>query len=790
VRSRVLRYTTGGVLLALVAACATGRAVRSGQSAANRGDWDSAVAFYRQALGTDPTRVDVKIALQRAMTAASAEHIKRARDLEAQDQLAGAIAEYRLASEMDPTNTLAVAKANELERRQRDRTEAARPPSQLDQLRAQARQSSTIPTIDPRIKISELRFNNASVRDVLSNIAAFSNPPINITYATGTEALTGRPYSIDVRDLSLEEALNQVLSNNQLAFKVVNPRTILVFSDTAPEHAKYDDLYSQVFYLSNVEPTDAMTIINQMTTGPGTNRPVCAPSKSTSAITCRATGPVMGVIEKIIHANDKPKAEVLIDIEILEVDRTRVKQLGLDLTQYAFGLTFSPEVAPPNTSGTIPGANPPPFNLNTISGGVSANDVYVTVPTAMVRLLESDNRTRTLAKPSVRGAEGAPITMNLGDQIPVLNSTIPSVTTGLGTTAPVVNYTYKPVGVNLTVTPRVTFDDEIILDLIVDNSGVGATINVGGTNVQSFTGRTVHTVLRLRDGESNLLAGLLREQSATLNTGLAGLARIPILRNIFGNVNQTVESSDVVIIVTPHIVRSHELTTDDLKPMFIGTLQNLGTGTPSLISPETPIPSGVTPPGGAASATPPGAGAPGVAGPAGAPPAAAGAPPRVPGVVPIEPVGGAQPPAVPPQPPALIALFSPGTEFQSGVSTPYTVPITVSNLPEVQTISLRVSYNATSLRAQAAVQGVFMSQGNLATTFVPRIDANAGTVDLVFSRPNTTSTTAWNGSGLLGSIQFLAMSPGSAQINLSGSATGRDGQPVTVQFGSVTVVVK
>ena len=295
-RSRLLQYTAAGLLLVLAAGCAMGRAVRSGENAAKRGDWDSAVAFYRQALGTDPTRIDVKIALQRAMGAASAEHIKRARDLEAQDQLAGAIAEYRLASEMDPTNTLSVAKANELERRQRERAEASRPPSQLEQLRAQVRQSSTIPTIDPRIKVPELKFANAAVRDVLSNIAAFSNPPINITYASGTEQAIGRAYSIDVRDLSLEEALNQVLSNNLLAFKVINPRTILVFQDTPTEHVKYDDLYSQVFYLSNVEPADAITIINQMTQGGPANRPVCAPSKSTSAITCRATGPVMGVI--------------------------------------------------------------------------------------------------------------------------------------------------------------------------------------------------------------------------------------------------------------------------------------------------------------------------------------------------------------------------------------------------------------------------------------------------------------------------------------------------------------
>ena len=190
--------------------------------------------------------MEVRIALQRAMANAAAEHIKRARDLETQDQLAGAIAEYRLAAELDPTNTLAAAKANELERRQRERTEATRPPSQLDQLRQQARQSSGIPTLDPRVKVTGLRFANASVRDILNAIAQFSNPPLNLTFSSTANPFLNNPYSFEAQDLSLEEALSQVVSNNTLAFKVVNPRTVQVFADQPAEHAKYDDLYADV----------------------------------------------------------------------------------------------------------------------------------------------------------------------------------------------------------------------------------------------------------------------------------------------------------------------------------------------------------------------------------------------------------------------------------------------------------------------------------------------------------------------------------------------------------------
>ena len=117
--------------------------------------------------------------------------------------------------------------------------------------------------------------------------------------------------------------------------------------------------------------------------------------------------------------NDKPRAEVVVDVQILEVNRKRTKELGLNLSNYALGLTFSPEVAPPNTSADRRRPrNPPPFNLNTISQGISTADFYLSVPTAIVKFLESDSQTKLIAKPQLRGAEGTKLTLNLGDQIP------------------------------------------------------------------------------------------------------------------------------------------------------------------------------------------------------------------------------------------------------------------------------------------------------------------------------------------------------------------------------------
>jgi general secretion pathway protein D len=346
----------------------------------------------------------------------------------------------------------------------------------------------------------------------------------------------------------------------------------------------------------------------------------------------------------------------------------------------------------------------------------------------------------------------------------------------VGTTAPVTSFTYKPIGVNLNITPRVTFDDEIILTLTVENSGVGATVLVGGTAVQSFNDRIVTTQLRLRDGESNLLAGLLREQNQTKNTGIAGLARIPVIRNIFGNVDQQIDQTDIVIVVTPHIVRSHELTASDLKPMYIGTGQNFGqTTTPPLIGSEVPIPSGVSPPGGQVGAA--------------APAPANTTPPRAVPVVPANPPAEAPPPpAPPPAGPTQISITA-APQFQAGATMPNTVPISISNASDIGTITLRVTYNGQVLRAQAVNQGTFLSQGGVSTTFVPKIDVNAGAVDIAISRPGAAGG-ASGASGLLASVQFLAMSPGSSQITVSGVAVTPSGTPIPIQFNSTTVVVK
>lgn len=782
------RALAAGVAVVLLAGCATGRAYRSGQQAAKKGDWDAAVAYYRSALARDGSRVDIKIALQRATLAASAEHMARAKDLEAQEQWAAAAAEYRLAADLDPANVFAAAKAVSIERKLRADIDAMRPPSRMDTLREQARQVPSMPTlIDPTVPIN-LRITNTSVREILTTIGTMAG--INVTFVEQPSITTqlGRSYSVDLQGESLETALGQVLNANQLTFKVINPRGILVYGSDQNGRAAHDDVFVQVFYLSHVEAAEINQLLTSLTQQlQGGARPQIQANKNTNALTVRGTLPVLKVVEQVIRANDKPKAEVMIDVEILEVNQQRIKEIGLNLSQYALGFAMSPETRPSSTTG-----DSAPFNLNTISQGVSTADFYATVPSALIKLLESDENTRILARPQLRGQERAPLSLNLGEDIPVPQTTFAAQAAGGLASVPTTSFTYRTVGIVLTITPQVSFDGEIILEVVVESSSQSANINVNGQSLPSFGTRKAQTKLRMRDGESNLLAGLIKEEDRRTDQGFPGVNRIPFLRSILGGSKTTVGSSDIVMIITPRILRSQELTPADLAPMYVGTGTNFGaTSTPPLITTQ-PVSGGTTPPPAPTPATVPGqpSAPPAAVNPAGGVTMTPTTPPTGGGrAVGIVPVTSADAPAA--APPAMgvmrVTVTPPSATLQLG-GQPYNVPLSVVNASGLSSLTLSVTYNPAVLRATVVNEGSMMRSDGTGTSFVPKIDANTGRIDLVITRPG--DKTGASGNGTLASVVFEAIGAGQSQIALSGLAMNVAGETVLVQFVPAAITVR
>ena len=768
------------VVLAIVAAgCAARSAYSKGDTAARAGDWDAAVEQYRKALQEDPQNVQYRISYERANLSAAGIHIDAARLAEARGQLDQALMEFRRASEYDPANRAIAGKVLDLERKLRDQIEQSRPRPSAQQLRQAARAGQAPPLFNFNSVVQPIRFQQASLRDIFNFVGEATG--VNVTYDSTYQ---DRVYTVNLVDVTLEQALQQIVAANALFYKVMNPKTIMIIPDNAQKRAQYEEQVIVSFPLSYVDSQELAQTINQVIRPVGQAlAPAVTSNKSTNTVTIRATTAMMAIIERMIETLDKPRAEIVVDVQILEVSRNRAQQYGLDLGTYAINAVFSPEVDPRIAGGggtTENGTtlNPRPFNLNTVSRGISTSDFYLAVPSAVVRFLETDSETKVIAKPQLRGAEGSDLKLNLGEDIPVPSTTFTPLAQGGANFNPLTSFTYRPVGVTVQMTPRVSIEGDIQIKLMIESSNLGAGITIAGQELPSFGSRRVETDLRLREGESTLLAGLLQEQQRRQLSGLPWVMHLPVIKQLFSANDNSIQQSDVVMLLTPRIVRSREFTASDLGPIYIGTQSNLGlSGPPPLI--------GATPePGQAGAAAPAPAGQP-LAQPQAPAPAAVPAPaPQQPAPPVPNPLGAAVP-----GPTSVAAgqvvVSVPGPEFRVG-GGPYLVPISITNASQLSGVTLTVTYNPAVIRLVNVQEGSFMRAGGVNASFTQQPDPVAGRVDIAVVRRGDITGVA--GTGLLAGLLFEPVAPGAANLNVTGSASGPNGSPVSLQFSAVPAV--
>jgi general secretion pathway protein D len=795
----VLTRLIAVALIAILTAGCAASAYKKGYRASENGNWDEAVDEYRRAVQEHPNRAEYKIALERAMLTASQQHTDAARIAEARGQLEEALREYRRASEFDPPNRQLAAKVTEIERQIRDSAEAAaRGRSTVEQMREAARRAGPPPLFNLNTVLPAIRLSDTSLRTILNGIAQAGG--INIQYDT---SFNDRPFSVNLENATLQDALNQVLLANGLFFKVLNPRTIIVAQDTLQNRTKYEDQVIRTFFINHADAVELSQLLNQIARLGGQQvQPQIAATKSSNTITVRGTTTMVDIVERMIEANDNPRAEVVVDVQILEVNRRRAKQFGLDLGNYGISAAFSPEVDPrggttttpttpgtPATPSTGGGLTSPPFNANTISRGISTADFYLAVPQAVVRFLATDSETKLIAKPQLRGAEGTKLSLALGEEIPIPSTTFTPIAQGGANFNPLTSFQYRTIGVNVDITPRVTLDGDIIMDLYVENSARGGDVSVAGTTIPGFVTRKVTTRLRLRDGESNLLAGLLSESERKSMRGFPGLLHLPIISTLFAANEREIDQTDIVMLLTPRIVRTQELTQQDLNPIFIGTANypSLGGAPPLIAQPD------------AADAAAPVAAAPGIGGPAaisgGGPAAAAGAVAAPPSAAPPgqNPAGAAAPAVGTPTPQPLAAgagqviMSAPGNDFRAGAG-PYTVPISITGASRISTVSLTVTFNPAVVRVRTVQEGGFMRSGGANATFTQQADPSGGRIDIAILR--TGDTTGVAGTGVLAALIFDAIAPGPANLSVTGTATAPGGAQLPLTFAappSVTV---
>jgi len=402
-----------------------------------------------------------------------------------------------------------------------------------------------------------------SLRSALTFISESSGIGVNFE-STFADSKTNSV--IDLQDVTFEEALATVLPTNGLYYKVLGAAAVMVIPDTPQNRQKYEDTLIRTFPLSGADATELAALLTGILAAPspGQTRPQIQANKGANTVTIRGGASTVALAERIVAANDKPRMEIRVDLEFLEVDRSHAKSYGLNLSTFVVGVQYAPGTS--RSAATSAGTQ---IDVPTLLSGLSPTDFQVTVPSVVIKFLETDSRTRILAKPSLRGAEGSLLSISLGEEVPVPTTTFQAVGTAAVGAGPIASFTYRTVGLSVSATPRVTATDDVLLDMEFEASTQGPDATVGGQTLPSFLSRKAKAHLRLHDGESSLLAGVIYDDGRDGIGGIVGGIRVPIIRQLFSGNDSSSTRKEVLVLVTPHVLRPREITVADLRPNII-----------------------------------------------------------------------------------------------------------------------------------------------------------------------------------------------------------------------------
>ncbi len=543
------------LLCALAAGCAASAALRRGQAAERRQDYDLAVVEFTKAVRLHPDDVGARAALERAKLRASQDHFAKGRRLAATGKLDLALAEYELASELNPGSGDIDAELRSTRNKLRAKVAVSHEgKTELQTLIERARELPP-PGLDLPQDVqmpASLTFRDASSRDVFTAIARLAN--ISLIFDT---TFRDAPLTVDLRNATLDAALNTVAGATRTFYRVTAPRTIVVVPDTPAKRREYEEEVVRTFYLSNADLKETMDLLRLVL-----DARRISPVTATNALTIKDTPERIAAAGRVLAAIDKARPEVIIDVELLEVNRTRLAEYGLQIA--------SPSATAPtgiNGTASVATDNAGAVTLQTLRN-LTASDVLLTnLPSLYYRLLKSDSNTRTLANPQLRTTEGNAATAKFGERVPVPVTTFAPIATGGTPQQPITSFNYENIGVNIDITPRTHHDDDVSLNLRVSVTNISGT---GFGGLPTFGNREINTVIRLRDGETNMLAGLIRDDERNALDGVPGLSDIPLVGRLFAHNTKSTEQTDVILTLTPHIIRVLDVTEADLRAFRVG----------------------------------------------------------------------------------------------------------------------------------------------------------------------------------------------------------------------------
>jgi len=741
---------TVAILLCLLSGCAGERAFREGKGLVAAGNIEAGLEKLKQAISEEPTNGEFRqsylqtreIAVNRWID--EIDHARVSGDMVHVKHLLGRI----LA--LDPNNARAKSIQVEIQRESWEKEKLTqahtalsthdieKSNSLLREVLAENPQNSVALSLSKKIRETHyaqngdaqahpglrnpisLEFNEAPLRqvfEVLSKVAG-------VNFIFDKDIRPDLRVTVFLRNTTIDEALNLILLTNQLEKRVLDQSSFLIFPNTPPKTRDYQELAVKTFFLSNA---DVKNVGNTIKTIVKTRDMVI--DEQQNMLILRDTPEALRLAEKLVALHDLAQPEVMLEIEILEVTRSKLMSLGV---QWPGQLSLSPLA-----SGST-------LTLSDLKNA-SNSTLGATIDPLVINAKKTDGFTNILANPRIRIRARETAKVMIGERLPNITTTLTS--TGFSSE----NIQYIDVGLKLEAQPFIYPDNEIVIKLALEVSSVGTqTTTKSGSSAYQIGTRTASTVLRLKDGENQILAGLINDEDRTSATKLPGLGDIPILGRLFGSQTDNGKKTEIVLSITPRLIRTMPRPSLQESEFASGTESNFKVRHINRAASVQKTPISVP-----------------ASGDTGAKVSA------IPAKVDAEESGSVDPSNSISQ---TLLQWKGASQVKVGESFSLTLSVTPDQA--ISTIPYSIAYDPLVLEVASIQAGTFLKQGSIETSYSSHVDQEKGVVSAIESRPGNSGASE---TGDLVTINFRALkTAGNTQIkvtNLNPVAT--IGVPVT-----------
>src|SRR5579863_9608782 len=731
-----------------------------GQDAEARQNYEGAYDFYKQAYDLKPKDLRYRASFERLRFKAAATIVHRGQVLREAGKLQEALAEFQKAVQIDPS--LFVAQ-QELKRTLEMINNAMNPPPQAvgppSNLQRKIREAggpvelAPISNVPITVKLTE---DSKVIYQTIGQLAG-----VNVLFDPD---YTSRRIKVELNGVTLEEALEITALSSKTFWRPVTANTIFVAQDNPAKRKELEQSVLKTFYLSNLSaPTELQDVVNAIRAVLDVQR--VQQLLSQNALVVRGTPDQIALAEKLVEDLDKARPEVIVDIAVMQVSKDRSRTLGFNPPTSAT-VTLQSNIAStttPATTGTSTTTSTSSttngLNLNTL-GNLNATDFQVTIPSANLSAVMNNSDTKLIQNPQIRALDGQKASLKIGDRVPVATGSFQPGIGGVGIN-PLVNtqFQYLDVGVNIDITPKVHANGEVTLKVVMDISSVTGTSNIGGISQPVIGQRKIEHEVRLKEGEVNLLGGMLEDQETRSLSGIPGLGNIPILKYLFAQSTKDHSETETVFVLIPHIVRAHEYSDVNQEALDVGTANAIQL---RQVSHQNAPPT--------------------------AAPIPAAQPPAQPQTGPTGASTGQVPKAVSVPPGAVAFNFDPGSATQAVGST-FAVNVVLAGAQNAYSVPLQISYDPKMVQVVNVSNGSFLSQDGQAVALVHRDDDSTGTLQITATRPPGAG--GISGQGTVVTLTLVAKAAGQSSLTIARGGVRDPGmQSVPASGAAMTVTIQ